>query len=93
MLDQRATPHPYATMTSRVRLAHGRPPDVRRAAIFCTAGGIDAASVRELVADGDPRAAIFSDDDWKLHDLPTGHWAMFSLPGPLADLLHRIAER
>jgi pimeloyl-ACP methyl ester carboxylesterase len=93
MLDERATPHPYATMTSPVRLAHDRPPGVRRAAIFCTAGGIDAASVRELVAHGDPRAAVFTEDDWELYDLPTGHWAMFSLPGPLADLLHDIAER
>jgi pimeloyl-ACP methyl ester carboxylesterase len=93
MLDERATAHPYATMTSPVRLIHSRPPGVRRAAILCTAGGIDAATVRELVAQGDPRAAAFTDDGWELYDLPTGHWAMFSLPGPLADLLHDIAER
>lgn len=31
---------------------------------------------------------------WAWHEvaaLPTGHWPMFSLPGPLAELLHRIA--
>ncbi len=92
LIAQRATPHPYATMTSPVRLAHDRPPDVRRAAIFCTAGGIDVARLRTLIAHGDPRAATFTDSDWELYDLPTGHWAMLSAPGPLADLLHRISE-
>jgi pimeloyl-ACP methyl ester carboxylesterase len=92
LIARHATPQPYATMTSPVRLANARPPGVRRAAIFGTAGGIDVAGLRELIADGDPRAAAFADDDWELHELPTGHWAMFSLPGPLADLLHQIAE-
>ncbi len=91
VIAERATPHPYATMTSPVRLAHDRPRAVRRAAIFCTAGGVDVASVRALVAQGDPRAATFADNDWELYDLPTGHWAMLSLPGPLSDLLHDIA--
>jgi pimeloyl-ACP methyl ester carboxylesterase len=92
LIAQRATAQPYATMTSPVRLVHRMPPGVRRAAIFCTAGGIDVASLRELIARGDPRAATFADNDWELHDLPTGHWAMFSLPGPLADLLDGIAQ-
>ncbi len=91
LIAERSTPQPYATMTSPVRLAHARPPGVRRAVIFCAAGGIDVASVRQLIARRDPRAAIFADADWELHELPTGHWAMFSLPGPLADLLHRVA--
>jgi pimeloyl-ACP methyl ester carboxylesterase len=92
LIAQRATAHPYATMTSAVRITHDWPRDVRRAAIFCTAGGTDVASLRELIAQGDPRAAAFADSDWELYDLPTGHWAMLSLPGPLADVLHRIAE-
>jgi hypothetical protein len=53
---------------------------------------MDVASLRELIAQGDPRAEIFADADWELHELPTGHWAMLSLPGPLADLLDRIAS-
>ncbi len=93
LIGQRATPHPYATMTSPVRLEHHRPPGVRRAAIFCTAGGVDVAGLRKLMAQGDPRAATFADSDWELYELPTGHWAMLSLPVPLADLLHCIAER
>ena len=92
LIAQRATPHPYATMTSPVRLEQDRPPGLRRAAIFCTDGGIDVAGLRQLIAKGDPRAAMFADGDWELYELPTGHWAMLSLPGPLADLLHRVAE-
>jgi pimeloyl-ACP methyl ester carboxylesterase len=91
LIAERATPQPYATMTAPLRLARGKPPGVRRAAIFCAANGIDLASLRELIAHGDPRAEIFADDDWELYELPTGHWAMLSLPGALADLLHQIA--
>jgi hypothetical protein len=79
-------------MTSPLRLVHAKPPGVRRAAIFCSANGIDVASLRELIAQGDPRPAVFANDDWGLYELPTGHWAMLSLPGPLADLLHEIAS-
>jgi pimeloyl-ACP methyl ester carboxylesterase len=92
LIAERATPQPYATMTSPLRLANRKPPGVRRAAIFCAANGIDVASLRELIAQGDPRAEMFAEDDWELYELPTGHWAMLSLPGALADLLYQIAR-
>jgi pimeloyl-ACP methyl ester carboxylesterase len=92
LIAARATPQPYATMTSPLHLVHRKPPGVRRAAIFCSANGIDLASLRELIAQGDSRAEIFADADWELHELPTGHWAMLSLPGPLADVLDQIAS-
>lgn len=91
LIEQRATAQPYATMTSPLRLTHDKPPNVRRAAVFCAAGGIDVKHLRELIAQGDPRAAIFADNNWEFYDLPTGHWAMLSAPGQLADLLHDIA--
>jgi hypothetical protein len=47
--------------------------------------------LRDLMRQGDPRAALFAGPSWELHELPTGHWAMLSLPGPLAELLHGIA--
>lgn len=92
LIVERATPQPYATMTSPLHLAHSEPRDTRRVAIFCADGGIDVERLRELIAEGSPRATIFADADWELFDLPTGHWPMLSLPGPLAELLHRIAE-
>ena len=91
LLEERATPQPYATFTQPLQLRHDAPPGVRRAAIFASEGGIDVATVRRLIEEGDPRAAVFAGTDWELHELPTGHWAMFSLPALLADLLHAIA--
>jgi pimeloyl-ACP methyl ester carboxylesterase len=91
LIESRGTDQPYATFTSPLRLT-GRPcDDVRRVAIFGADGGMSLAVVRELIEQGDPRAAAFTGADWELHELPTGHWAMFSVPGPLAELLHQIA--
>jgi pimeloyl-ACP methyl ester carboxylesterase len=91
VFEQRGTPQPYATFTTPLRLARARPPDVRRAAIFCTDGGITVADIRTLLEQGDPRAALFADPDWDLRELATGHWAMFSAPEQVAELLHMIA--
>jgi pimeloyl-ACP methyl ester carboxylesterase len=91
VFEQRGTPQPYATFTTPLRLARARPPEVRRAAIFCTDGGITVADIRTLLEQGDPRAALFADPDWDLRELATGHWAMFSAPEHVAELLHMIA--
>jgi hypothetical protein len=80
-------------VTSPVRLIHEKPLDTRRVAIFCTDGGMDVEHLRELIVKGDPRAASFADADWELHDLPTGHWPMLSLPSTLAKLVGEIADR
>ncbi len=91
-LQQRGTPQPYATFTTPLRLKNGGAARAERhAAIFCTAGGSTVQLVRRLIADGDPRAAAFAGGDWELHELPTGHWSMFSAPQALAELLHEIA--
>jgi pimeloyl-ACP methyl ester carboxylesterase len=93
LLAERGTPQPYATFTTPLRLEHERPPGVRRVAIFAAANGMGVAALRELIAAGDPRGGVFAAPDWELHELPTGHWAMFSAPDALGDLLHEIAER
>jgi pimeloyl-ACP methyl ester carboxylesterase len=91
LLEQRGTPQPYATFTSPLRVAGADLSGLRRAAIFCSDGGMSVALARELIAAGDPRAAAFADPGWDLHELATGHWAMFSQPDAVAELLHRIA--
>lgn len=91
MIVERATPQPYATFTSPLHLTRSGPPPYRRARIVCTAGGMSAALLRELIAQGDPRAAALAAPDWELYELATGHWSMFSSPVELADLLHGIA--
>jgi pimeloyl-ACP methyl ester carboxylesterase len=91
LIAARGTPQPYATFTTPLRLHNQAPSGVRRVAIFGAEGGMSLAQLGELIEQHDPRAAVFSDGDWELHELPTGHWAMFSLPGPLAELIHGIA--
>ena len=91
LIAARATPQPYATFTTPLRLSGATPTGPRRAAIFCSEGGMSLALLRELIEQHDPRADAFADPAWELHELPTGHWSMFSLPGPLAELLDRIA--
>jgi pimeloyl-ACP methyl ester carboxylesterase len=90
-LLERATPQPYATFTTPLRLEREEPAAGRRVAIFCSDGGITLATVRELLAQKDPRAAVFAGSDWELHELATGHWSMFSAPDALAELLRQIA--
>jgi pimeloyl-ACP methyl ester carboxylesterase len=92
LIESRATDQPYATFTSPLLLTGRSGDDARRVAIFGADGGMGLAVLGELIGQGDPRAAAFTGADWELHELPTGHWAMFSLPGPLAELLHRIAS-
>ncbi len=90
LIQSRGTAQPYATFTSKLRLA-GAPGAARRAAIFCADGGMSLALLQQLIERNDPRAACFAGAEWELHELPTGHWAMFSLGAPLAELLHQIA--
>jgi pimeloyl-ACP methyl ester carboxylesterase len=92
LIESRATDQPYATFTSPLRLTGPPCDDIRRVAIFGADGGMSLAALGELIEQDDPRAAAFTGADWELHELPTGHWAMFSLPGPLAELLDRMAS-
>jgi pimeloyl-ACP methyl ester carboxylesterase len=91
LIAARATPQPYATFTTPLRLTGAASSSPRRVAIFCADGGMSLAVLRDLIEQHDPRADVFADPSWELHELPTGHWAMFSLPGPLTELIDRIA--
>jgi pimeloyl-ACP methyl ester carboxylesterase len=92
LVEERGTPQPYATFTSPLRLTRSAPPDLRRVAVLCSDGGINLELLRDLIKEGDPRAAAFADPDWELHELPTGHWPMFSRPDAIAATLHDIAS-
>ncbi len=89
-LEARATAQPYATFTSQLQLAQALPAPPR-VAILCSHGGPSLASVRALIAAGDPRVSALAGPDWELRELPSGHWPMFSAPAQLTDLLCAIA--
>jgi pimeloyl-ACP methyl ester carboxylesterase len=91
LIAERGTAQPLGTFTTPLRLTHEAPPGVRRAAIFCTDGGITLELLAQLREQRDPRAMLFAAPDWELHELTTGHWAMFSEPAATADMLARIA--
>lgn len=92
LLERLGTPQPYKTFISALALENDVLEGVRRAAIFCTDGGVNVRLLQQLLEQGDPRAAMFAGPDWQLYELPTGHWAMFSEPAMSADLLARIAD-
>ncbi|MFI1995608.1 alpha/beta fold hydrolase [Actinoplanes sp. NPDC020271] len=85
VVRERGCPQPVATATDPVR--HG---DAWRAlprtGILCS---FSAAQVRELAATV-PAFGLMAGDGWTYHDLPTGHWPMFSEPAALASLLLKI---
>jgi hypothetical protein len=82
-VPNRATLHCVSSATGRLASAAG-PSSAQGAA------GASPA-LRALLADRDPGAAAFTDPDWELHDIPTGHWAMFSALALTAAKLAEIA--
>ena len=91
MIEERGAPQPYATFTSPLCLTRRWPPGLSARDIICTAGGMSAAMLRELIEPGARRAGALAAPDWELYQLSTGQWAMFPAPVELARLLRRIA--
>ncbi|WP_424532273.1 alpha/beta fold hydrolase [Sphaerisporangium viridialbum] len=81
----RMTPQPYGTLTQPLRLTgEGGADKLPKALVSCS---FPLAQVRELIEQGHPYFAGLSGPEWELHELPTGHWPMFSRPGDTARLL------
>jgi pimeloyl-ACP methyl ester carboxylesterase len=98
LIAERATPHPYATFRTPIRREGPWPVSVRRIGVLCTDGGLSIAALRQLVARRDPVATMLGAEEWldparwALHELPTGHWPMITMPATLAGLLHIVAH-
>lgn len=82
---RRITPHPLAAYADPIVLSHPVGNDLPRTYIRCT-DPIYRAVVPSY-------ARIADDPGWTLLDLATGHDAMITAPGPLADMLLAIAAR
>ncbi|AXI78278.1 alpha/beta fold hydrolase [Peterkaempfera bronchialis] len=78
-----STPHPGATLTEPAVLT--RP-----------LGGLPATYVKCLLDGPEPSADVaelLTNEHWRLVEMDTGHWPMFSRPGELARILHRSATQ
>lgn len=86
-MRERGTPQPFGTVTQTLE----RPdpvPSIPRSLILCT---FPLEVMRQLAGSGNPIFAMMTGPGWTYHELPTGHWPMFSRPEELAALLDEIA--
>jgi pimeloyl-ACP methyl ester carboxylesterase len=84
----RAVAQPVRTWTQPLALRNPARDQLPKALISCS---IPLAQVKELIAAGHPWFAELAGPQWSLLELPTGHWPMFSVPQPLAGLLHELS--
>jgi pimeloyl-ACP methyl ester carboxylesterase len=80
----RAAAQPFRTWSQPLSLGNPARDRLPKAMITCS---IPLAQVREMIAAGHPWFAELAGPEWSFLELPTGHWPMFSVPGPLASLL------
>jgi pimeloyl-ACP methyl ester carboxylesterase len=86
----RAVAQPVRTWTEPLTLGNPARDQLPKALITCS---IPLAQVKEMIAAGHPWFAELAGPRWSLLELPTGHWPMFSVPEPLAALLHELPAR
>ncbi len=90
LMRDRCTPQPYGSATARVRLTSQARRDLPTPLVACT---FTLDQVRAMLADRHPYVAELAEiGELLLHELPTGHWPMFSRPGDLAALLNEIVR-
>jgi hypothetical protein len=83
----RAVAQPVRTWTQPLSLKNPAREQLPKLLITCS---LPLAQVKEMVAAGHPWFAELAGPQWSFLELPTGHWPMFSVPEPLASLLHDL---
>jgi pimeloyl-ACP methyl ester carboxylesterase len=84
----RATDQPLGTYTQPVRRSGAAGEQVAKVLVSCS---FPLDQVRQLIASGHPWFAALGGPEWRLVELATGHWPMFSVPGELAATLDELA--
>jgi hypothetical protein len=84
LLYSRATPQPFGTYTQPLRLKNPAREALPKLGVLCS---FSLAQVQEMIARGNPLFREFDGPEWRLVELPTEHWPMFSRPEDLAGLL------
>ncbi len=88
LMRSRAADQPFGTYTQPLRLANAARPALPKALISCS---YPLEQVRALIASGHPWFREMAGPEWRLLELPTGHWPMFSEPAGLAERLLALA--
>jgi pimeloyl-ACP methyl ester carboxylesterase len=89
LMRSRAVAQPFATWSSPLRLGDPATDPLPKLLI---SNSFPLEQVRQLIAAGHPWFKDLGGPQWRLEALPTGHWAMFSVPGDLAELLDSLAR-
>jgi pimeloyl-ACP methyl ester carboxylesterase len=87
LMRTRAVAQPFGTYTQPLRLANAAREALPKMLIT---NSFPLAQVKELIASELPWFRELAGPEWRLLDLPTGHWPMFSRPDDLAELLNGI---
>jgi pimeloyl-ACP methyl ester carboxylesterase len=81
----RALPHPVASAEQPLKLDSAEQPPTD---LLCTT--FAAQTVHQMIDEGHPFFSGLDRRDYRVHELPTGHWAMFSRPDDLAAMLSSL---
>ena len=87
LLYSRATPQPFGTYTQPLRLKNPAREGLPKLGILCS---FSLDQVQEMIASGNPSFCELGGPEWRLLELPTGHWPMFSRPDDLAEVLRGL---
>jgi pimeloyl-ACP methyl ester carboxylesterase len=88
-MRERAVAQPVKTWNQPVALKNPAREQLPKLLITCS---FPLDQVRQMIAAGHPWFAELAAPQWSFLELPTGHWPMFSVPGPLASLLAEVAS-
>ena len=90
LMRSRAVAQPFGTYTRPLRLGNPSREALPKLLIACS---FPLEQVRDMIASGHPWFRELAGPEWRLEELPTGHWPMFSRPDDLAALLHGLAPK
>jgi pimeloyl-ACP methyl ester carboxylesterase len=87
LMRSRAVEQPFGTYSQPLRLANSAREALSKMLIT---NSFPLAQVKELIANEHPWFRELAGPEWRLLELPTGHWPMFSRPDDLGELLNDI---
>jgi pimeloyl-ACP methyl ester carboxylesterase len=79
-----AVPMPWSLATDTLQLINPALALLPKLAIL---NSFTEADLRQMIASGIPAFTMMAGPEWRYVELPTSHWAMFSEPAKLADIL------